>query len=191
MEFIARKFSWHPVNSPASNVLSPLLSKLGEIRFPYSIGTKNGSQFTFDLDPYLKNRIMQLGGAEIPFPLPAEVKKKLDFAFLFGGKTIVVEVEKSNDEKILYDFMKFHIYFGHGADYALLFLPENWPHIHNTLDIFKIGKEHHQQCLKFGFGTEESLGRILIVGYEQVTCDGVRLSKDVRQELIDRHKKGG
>jgi len=188
MEFIARNFSWYPENSVASRALSPLLCKLGEVRFPYSIGMRNGHQFTFNLDPYLKTRFLEIGGVEIPFPLPNQIKKELDFAFSFAGNKVVVEVEKSNDEKILYDFMKFHIYFGHGAQFALLFLPNNWPHIHNTLDIFKIGKEHYQQCLEYGFGTPESLERILIVGYEQFTSEGLRLSKAIRQTLIDAEK---
>jgi len=189
MELIARNFLWYPETSLACQTLSPLLSQLGEVRFPYAIGERNSNQFTFNFDPYLKAALLARGSVETKLVLPKEVKKENDFVFFFAGKKIVVEVEKSNRGKILYDFMKFHIYFGADADFALLFLPENWAHSSGETDLFAEGKHHYQHCLKFGFGTPESLGRILLVGYKQYTVEGKLITSDVRRSLIDSRKR--
>lgn len=183
-ELIARNFSLYPQNSLAYETLSPLLSQLGDVKFPYSIGENNSNQFTFKLDAYLKARILARGAIETELVLPKEIKREYDFVFSFAHHKTVVEVEKSNDEKILYDFMKFHIYFGSGANLAVLFLPNNWAHRHGALDLFSEAKERYQNCLNFGFGTPESLGRILLVGYQQYTVDGELLSSDIRRRLI-------
>jgi hypothetical protein len=188
-ELIARNFSWYPEISPACLTLRPLITRLGEVRFPYTIGEKNSNQFTFDFDPNLKAALLSQGANETEFVMPKEVKQEHDFVFSFADKIIVVEVEKSNVEKILYDFMKFHIYFGSKADFAMLFLPKNWAHAHGTPDLFVEGKKHYQDCLKFGFGTPESLGRILLVGYQQFTFDGHLLTKEVRNRLITLRNK--
>jgi hypothetical protein len=189
MELIARNFLWYPETSLACQTLSPLLSQLGEVRFPYAIGERNSNQFTFNFDPYLKAALLARGSVETKLVLPKEVKKENDFVFFFAGKKIVVEVEKSNREKILYDFMKFHIYFGADADFALLFLPENWAHSSGETDLFAEGKHHYQHCLKFGFGTPESLGRILLVGYKQYTVEGKPVTAEIRRSLVAAQKR--
>ena len=50
-----------------------------------------------------------------------EIKKEYDFAFSFAGKLIVVEVEKANREKILYDYLKFHMYLKTGLTFRFCF----------------------------------------------------------------------
>ena len=189
MELIARNFFCYPETSLACQTLSPLLSQLGEVQFPYAIGERNSNQFKFNLDPCLKARLLERGAVDTKLVLPKEVKKEADFVFSFAGKKIVVEVEKSNREKILYDFMKFHIYFGSGADFAVLFLPRNWAHSSGETDLFVEGKKHYQHCLRFGFGTSESLERILLVGYEQFTVEGKLVTSDVRRSLIAVRKR--
>lgn len=189
MELIARNFSWYPDTSLACQTLSPLLSKLGEVRFPYAIGERNSNQFTFKFDSCLKARLLAIGAVETKLVLPKEIKKEQDFVFSFGSKKIVVEVEKSNREKILYDFMKFHIYFGADALFALLFLPNNWAHSGGEIDLFAEGKKHYQHCLKFGFGTPDSLGRILLVGYQQFTVEGKLVTSEIRRSLIADRKR--
>lgn len=189
MELIARNFFWYPETSLACQALSPLLIQLGEVRFPYAIGERNSNQFTFNLDSYLKTRLLARGAVETELVLPKEIKKEKDFVFSFAGKKIVVEVEKSDRGKILYDFMKFHIYFGFDADFAILFLPVNWAHSGGVTDLFAEGRKHYQHCLKFGFGTPESLGRILLVGYKQFTVEGKLVTSDVRRSLIAARKR--
>ena len=189
MELIARNFFWYPKTSLACQTLSPLLIQLGEVRFPYAIGERNSNQFTFNLDPYLKARLLARGAVETELVFPEEVKKEEDFVFSFVGKKIVVEVEKSDRGKILYDFLKFHIYFGSDADFAILFLPVNWAHSGGVTDLFAEGRKHYQHCLKFGFGTPESLGRILLVGYQQFTVEGKLVTSDVRRSLIATRKR--
>ncbi len=63
-----------------------------------------------------------------------------------NGTFMVVEVEKANREKILYDFLKFHMYLQSGADLGLLFLPKNYSHRGGEWDLFDWGKTRHQQA---------------------------------------------
>jgi hypothetical protein len=97
---------------------------------------------------------------------------------------VVVEVEKANREKILYDFLKFHMYLQNGADLGLLFLPKNYSHRSGEWDLFDCGKTRHQQARDYGFGSQSILDRILIVGYQQCTIEGVPLDRKVRASLI-------
>ena len=63
-------------------------------------------------------------------------------------------------------------------------LPKNYPHRHGEWDLFATGVARYRQCLDFGFGTPETFDRILIVGYEQATADGERLTGQLRSRLI-------
>ncbi len=93
-------------------------------------------------------------------------------------------MEKANREKILYDILKCHMYLSGDAAFALLVLPKNYPHRHGEWDLFATGVARYRQCLDFGFGTPKTFDRILIVGYEQATADGERLTGQIRSRLI-------
>jgi len=184
MELIARNFEFFPQDSAAYEVLRPILGGCKEVRFTYSIGERNNNQFTFEFDSKLKEKLLECGGQPAQLELPPEILKEYDFAFSFGGKLVVVEVEKANRDKILYDFLKFHMYLRHGADFALLFLPKNYSHRSGKWDLFDWGKTRYQQSRDFGFGSPSIFDRILVVGYEQCTTEGVVLNSKVRASLI-------
>jgi hypothetical protein len=143
MELIACNFEFFPQGSKVNEFLRPLLDGCVEIRFPYSIGERNSNQFTFDFDSRLKANLLASGGQLTQLTLPKSILKEYDFSFSFNGKVVVVEVEKANREKILYDFLKFHMYLRHGADFGLLFLPKNYPHSSGEWRLFDWGKTRY------------------------------------------------
>lgn len=183
MELIARNFECFPGGSVACHKFGALVAQIGEVRFPVSVGERNSNQLTYDFDSQLLTRLLACGAVAVRLDLPARIKQKYDFAFTFGGSRVVVEVEKANWEKILRDLLKIHIYFQNGADFALLFLPKNYPHSHGEPDNFEAGCKLYTQCLESGFGQPSKFERILLVGYEQLTEDGERFTSAVRNRL--------
>ncbi len=184
MDLIARQFDAFPETSSAYGALRPLLERCDEVRFSGRIGEKNNNQITLDLDERLCDALCGHGATETELSLPEGVAKEYDFAFDFAGHRVAVEVEKANREKILYDILKCHMYLSGDATFALLVLPKNYPHRHGEWDLFATGVARYLQCVDFGFGTPETFDRILIVGYEQATADGERLTGQIRSRLI-------
>jgi hypothetical protein len=185
MHFIARNFQFYPTDSKASTILGNLVRSFEGMRFPVSIGVTNSNQFTFDFDSALSAQLERSGAELTHIRLPTEITKECDFAFVHQGNSVVVEVEKANAEKILYDLLKFHMYFRAGADLGLLVLPCNWPHSRGERDLFRCGVNRYDQCIRFGFGASDIFDRILLVGYEQFTDANSRVSSVVRQRLIE------
>lgn len=124
------------------------------------------------------------GGQAAELDLPPEVVKEYVFAFSFAKKLVVAEVEKANRDKILYDFLKFHMYLRHGADFALLILPKNYSHRGGEWNLFDWGTTRYKQSLEFGFGSPSIFQRILVIGYEQFTIEGAILNSKLRAQLI-------
>ena len=184
MDLIARQFEAYPATSSAFGALRPLLDRCNEVRFSGRIGEKNSNQFMLDFDDRLRDAFCEYGATETELSLPNGVAKEYDFAFDFADHRVAVEVEKTNKEKILYDILKFHMYLKGDAKFALLVLPKNYPHRHGEWDLYAIGVDRYRQCLDFDFGTPETFDRILIVGYEQTTADGKRLTGKERSRLI-------
>jgi hypothetical protein len=189
MKLIARNFDWYPRGSPAAIALSPTLKRCSEVRFPFRIGERNSNQFTFDFDTHLEAHVMRCGGESIKFSLPKSIKRAFDFVFTFKGKLVAAEVEKANKDKILYDFLKFHMYFRNKVDFGVLFLPKNWPHSNGEVNMFDNGIERYQRCVEFGLGARSGFDRILLVGYQQFTTQGELFTKEVRKQLIADHKR--
>ncbi len=184
MDLIARRFEAYPPTSSAFSALWPLLDRCNQVRFSGRIAETNSNQVTLDFDDRLRDALCGLGATAIELSLPDGVTKEYDFAFDFAGHRVAVEVEKANREKILYDILKCHMYLSGDAAFALLVLPKNYPHRHGEWDLFATGVARYRQCLDFGFGMPETFDRILIVGYEQATADGERLTGQVRSRLI-------
>lgn len=69
--------------------------------------------------------------------------------------------------------------------------PKNYPHKIGVWNLFDFGVQRYKECLAYGFGTPESLGRILLMGFEQFDADnGQLLSSNTRermrkQDLVD------
>lgn len=155
------------------------------MRFPYWVGQRNNNQITSDFDGALQEQLKRSGAEPVRIQRPKGKGYTEDFAFAFDGRTFVVEAEKSNSDKILYDFLKFHCYLDSGADAVLLLLPKNWPHRGGEVDMFDRGCERLRHCHEIGFGSPAFFASTVIVGYEQATEDGRRLTSAVRRELVE------
>ncbi len=174
------------MGTPAHTLLSPMVSQLGEVRFTGRVGAKNSGQCDFDLDDRLAEHIHGLAGvAGADLSMPG-IQKRFDFAFTWSGKHVVVEVEKANWEKVLYDFLKAHIYFSRGADFVVVFVPKNYVHSGKSpTNTFRVARQRYDQCVEHGFGSREIFGRILLVGYEQTLQDGRLFTPALRKEFIE------
>jgi hypothetical protein len=136
------------------------------------------------LDLKLEAGFQSCGTTPCNLPLPFGVPQELDFSFNFGGRIVAVEIEKTNREKILRDILKCHIYLHSGAQYALVVLPRNYAHKHCVWNLFKFGIERFDECLKYAFGTPDKLGKIALLGFDQVEAGTNRLlTKAIREEM--------
>jgi hypothetical protein len=182
----ATNFELHPKDGEAARHLTPLLGGLGRIDFAFSVADAkvNQGQTACDFDDALEKALHARGATTFTSSLPSGIPQELDFAFTFDGKTVAVEIEKANREKILRDILKCHVYLCAGADFAIVGLPRNYAHKHGVWDLFKFGVERYNECRTYGFGSAENLGRILLFGYEQYdTTTNRLLSKVTREEM--------
>jgi hypothetical protein len=190
MELLARAFECHPTASRAYSVVAPLVDRLGDVPFTGRIGAKNSGQWDSDLDDRLAECFWSMpGNQRTEFNHPA-LKKKCDFAFVLDGISVVVEVEKANWEKVLYDFLKAHIYFASGADLVVIFAPKNYVHsASRPTKSFAKACQRYDHCIQFEFGTVEKLSRILLVGYEVALGDGRLLTPTLRTQFIQQARQ--
>jgi hypothetical protein len=182
----ADNFELYPKNGEAARHLAPLFSSLRRIDFSFSVDDPkvNQGQLASSFDTALENTLRAGGTAPFKLPLPPGVPQELDFAFSFGGRTVAVEIEKANREKILRDFLKCHIYLHAGAHFAVVALPRNYAHKHGVWDLFGFGVERYNECRTYGFGTADKLGKILLLGFDQrETATNRLLSKAIREEM--------
>ena len=108
----ADNFELYPKDGEAARHLAPLFSGLSRIDFSFSVDDPkvNQGQMSSSFDTALESALRAGGTTPFYLPLPPGVPQDLDFAFAFGGRTVAVEIEKANREKILRDFLKCHIY---------------------------------------------------------------------------------
>jgi len=182
----AGNFNMYPGDGEAYLHLAPLLDNIKRINFVLSVADPkvNQGQMVSTFDAELEKSIIALGASSINFKLPEPIPQELDFAFSFDGKKVAVEIEKANREKILRDFLKCHMYLHSGADFTLVVLLKNYPHKHGVWNLFEFGVQRYKECLAYGFGTPESLGRILILGFDQFDGKtGELLSSRTRERM--------
>ncbi|MBZ5508068.1 MAG: hypothetical protein LAO78_21605 [Acidobacteriia bacterium] len=181
-----RNFQMYPQKGAAYEFLSPLLGQLKQVDFVLRVANPlaNQGQMDSNLDESLKNAILALGASPVHLPLPPGVPQKLDFAFKYADQTVAVEIEKANREKILRDILKCHMYFHSYANFAIVALPKNYPHLHGVWDLFDFGKQRFDECNTYGFGTAGNLGRILLLGFQQFDAStNEPLSVETRQRM--------
>jgi hypothetical protein len=182
----ATNFELHPKAGEAARHLAPLFSGLRRIDFSFSVKdpTVNQGQMDSDFDDKLEAALLSRDATPTNLILPAGAPQELDFAFTFGGRSVAVEIEKANREKILRDILKSHIYLHAGADFALVVLPRNYAHKLGVWNLFKFGVELFDECGTYGFGTPDKLGRIALLGFEQYEASMNRLlTKAIRGEM--------
>jgi len=182
----------YPTDNSAHENLKGVLSGIDRLDFVFRVHdpSVNQGQMTSDFDDQFEQAILSRGASTHRFDLPADIPQQLDFAFRYKGNIVAVEVEKTNREKILRDILKAHMYLHSGADYALLALPKNYPHSHGIWNLYEFGKQRLSECRTYGFGTQDKLDRILLLGFEQVDAEsGVPLDTQWRMK-IRRMAKG-
>jgi hypothetical protein len=165
----AANFELYPKDCEAARHLAPLFGKLQRIDFTLRVDDPgvNQGQMASNFDAALEQAFLARGAEHLHLRLPSEIPQELDFAFTFAGRSIAVEIEKANREKILRDILKCHMYLHAGADFALVGLPKNYAHTHGTWKLYEFGVERFGECLKYGFGTPDRLGRVLLFGFDQ------------------------
>ncbi len=188
IRLVAKNFECFPIDNHANDRLSPIIEKISKIEHHVSIGDKNSNSFTSDFDSRLQKKLTELGGEIIDIPIVDDLEKKYDFALDINNDRVVVEIEKTNREKILYDLLKCHIYLKSGASLVMLFLPKNYAHSKGIWNLFETGKIRYSQCLKYGFGHTSYFKSILLVGYEMFTGDNEKVTPSVRAKLIAKNK---
>jgi len=149
-----------------------LVSSLSEIRgLSYSFdcrGPSNSYQLNSTFDAALNERLLAIGGRNFRFQPKCSRKIDFDFAVELNGDRCVFEVEKANKEKILYDFLKMHVYLDSDVTAAVLIAPINWPHGGGVENLFSLAKERFELCRNFGMIDPTKCERMLIVGVAQM-----------------------
>lgn len=109
----ASNFEIYPNDGEASLHLHPLLGSLQRVEFHLRMDDPdvNQGQMQSDFAAALERALLQLGTVAFNLRLPIDVPQELDFAFSYGGRTVAVEIEKANREKILRDILKCHSTF--------------------------------------------------------------------------------
>lgn len=182
----ASKFEFWPKEGEAHDLIAPLFDGLERVDFDFEVldPRVNQGQFTGHFDRELRNALHDAGAKEFHLKLLQGIPQQYDFAFSYRDKKIVVEIEKANQEKILRDLLKSHMYLRSGADFALVVLPRNYAHSKGMWDLFRFGVERYNECLKYGFGTPEGLGKVLLVGYTQFDGEsGGKMNVAIRQRM--------
>lgn len=155
-------------DGPLQEKLKPAITAAFPVTFALTCnGPQNSWQMNSSMDDALIANFIAKGQKHALLNLPDDVSKRADFVTTIAGDTVVFEIEKANWEKIFYDFLKFHIYFAAGAQSAVMLAPCGWAHQAGEKDVFHIACERYDQALKYGMGTREQFGRILIVGFRQ------------------------
>jgi len=187
-KLVATNWTFHPTDNLAATVLSPILSKLPQIEFDITIGDRNSNSISSNLDEKIKNTFLSHGAVDDQISLIDDLSKEYDFVVSYNGFKIVAEIEKTNREKIMYDFLKCHMYLNSGASLAVLFLPTKYLHASGYWHLYGDGKKRFEQCLKYDFGLSFYFRRMLLVGYDQLLPDGTPMTKTVRKEWIKKRR---
>jgi hypothetical protein len=168
-----RGIELYPTDNRAYEHLNGILTNIGDFDYGFYVSNPNinQGQMVSDFDYRLKQAILSQGALSHILELPPDIPQQLDFSFRYDDSVVAVEVEKTNREKILRDILKAHIYLHAGADYALLVLPKNYPHSLGIWNLYEFGIQRFMECKFYGFGVEERLERILLLGYEQVDAE--------------------
>jgi hypothetical protein len=189
----ASDFELHPKDGEAFAYLSPLFCALNRIDFLLRVNdpSMNQGQMMSDFDDQLEKALLARGAERFNLRLPVGVPQELDFAFAFAGRTVAVEIEKANREKILRDILKCHIYLHAGADFSIVGLPRNYSHSHGVWNLFQFGVQRFNECQTYGFGAPDKLARILLLGFSQFNAvNGEMLSRKTRQWMRETASRG-
>jgi hypothetical protein len=182
----ASGFELFPETGEVFDHLSPLVTQMQRVEFVLCVADPNvnNGQMVSNFDAQLEHALSASGGLRHHLELPLSIPQELDFAFSDAGKSVAVEIEKANREKILRDILKCHMYLHAGADFALIVLPRNYPHKLGVWNLFDFGVQRLNECRTHCFGTPDRLGRIALLGFMQYeSATDAPLSTPTRQRM--------
>jgi hypothetical protein len=152
---------------------------------------RNSHQLDSNFDKELIKKINKLKIQGNDLQLPTNLTKEYDAIIKTSIGQIVIEVEKANWERFLYDLLKAHIYLKHGADYCCIILPENWPHKLAVKNLFQESKKRLELAINYKSGNQSVFERIFLIGFSQI-WNGNPLRKEGRDKMREecqRHFK--
>jgi hypothetical protein len=131
---------------------------------------KNNFQLNSTFDEKLVKGLLQNGVNQAELDIQNEYSTEYAFDAAFElqevGK-IVVEIEKADHQKILYDLLKAHVYLREGADYVVLLIPTTRGRKPTENNMFEIGKRRLEDCIQVGMISEQAASHVFLVGFEQ------------------------
>jgi hypothetical protein len=131
---------------------------------------KNNFQLNSTFDQELVEGLRQKGVDQVVLKIPDKNRTKYssdaEFKLQEVGK-IVVEIEKADHQKILYDLLKAHVYLREGADYVVLLIPTTRGRKPAENNMFEIGKRRLEDCIQVGMISEKAASQVFLVGFEQ------------------------
>lgn len=150
---------------------------------------KNNYQLSSLFDDALMAKAMSKEISNGNLQLPNDTAKEYDAVLKTKfGLVVVVEVEKANWEKFLYDLLKAHIYLSHGAEYCCIIIPENWAHQHGEINVFQKSSKRLDLARKYHCGDQRVLDRVFLIGFRQF-WKGTLLSQTGREKMRDECRK--
>lgn len=188
-------FSATFVESYPNHVPSQLLNALMRVfPIPYEMvndSPRNSFQLNSTFDVELARKLVSNGFDKVAFDSPRgfEAKYKPDHAFKVPEVgTVVVEVEKADHQKLLYDLLKAHVYLSAGADFVVLLVPTTRGRNVKVNNVFRIGRSRLIDCERVGMISEQAYPRIVLVGFEQ-KYNGEGFNDVHRQQIQDSCRK--
>lgn len=149
---------------------------------------KNNYQLSSFFDEALIQKAANMKMPNESLELPHDIAKEYDAVLKTRFGLIVVEVEKANWEKFLYDLLKAHIYLNHGAEYCCIILPENWAHQHGEMNVFLESSKRMDLAREYRCGDQRVLDRIFLVGFRQF-WKGTLLTQAAREQMREECRK--
>ena len=159
---------FHPQRYSSERLVTSLTGIRG-LRYSFDCkGRNNSYQLNSSFDAAMNERLLAIGGRSFKFQPKCSTAIDFDFAVELNGEKCVFEVEKANKEKILYDFLKMHVYLDSDVAAAVLIAPINWPHSGGVENLFSLAKERFDLCRRHGMIDPSKCERMLIVGVTQI-----------------------
>ncbi len=136
----------------------------------------NSNQIDVDFDSAWINKIRDAHWKTVTLSKIKEFKDipniQPDAIMTKDGKTVVVEIEKSNKKSIWFDFIKILMLTDKKkkqADFGLLIVPRNYAHRYAVWDLFKEARYYRWCLLRFAKIDPQLMSKIAIIGYTQET----------------------
>ena len=128
----------------------------------------NNYQLTSGFDDAFDRAAQLAGWKPSSINTPPTFSREHDGCFDIGGLRVVVEIEKANWEKFLYDLLKCHVYVSSGADGCLILLPVNWPHSGGIKDIYGDCLPRLSIAREYNAVRADVLDSLVVVGFRQM-----------------------